>query len=262
MKTKLFTIALAALTVWLLASFKKDNGPETPKLPEGALSGEFSVSATKTVHFSRGNLYYDGSAFKFETNQYEFPSTWNASHVGHFYWSKDASVAYVVEYEDDSASEDDVFFTNATAETAKADFTVNGVTGQYRTLSENEWNYLFKSRSNASTLYKYGVTVIGKANCVVIAPDNWDTSANPLQASYDADAWATAESAGLVCLPAAGARDGSDVRIVGDVGFYWSSSADDSGHAYLVIFYSNNVSPDADDARFEGCSVRLITESK
>jgi len=120
--------------------------------------------------------------------------------------------------------------------------------------------YLYETRTNASGLYKCGVTVCGKDNCVIIAPDNWDTSANPLQTSYDATAWATAEAAGLVCLPAAGSRFGSDVGIV-VYGFYWSSTANGSYYAYYVILNSSIVAPGSSDYRYYGCSVRLITES-
>ena len=38
----------------------------------GALPGKFSVSATKQVYFSKGNLYADGDkALHFEANQYD-----------------------------------------------------------------------------------------------------------------------------------------------------------------------------------------------
>ncbi|MBP9994425.1 MAG: fibronectin type III domain-containing protein, partial [bacterium] len=53
----------------------------------GGGDGRFSVSSTTTVEFARGNLYYDGSAFRFEENQWSFADTWNASHVSHFFWS-------------------------------------------------------------------------------------------------------------------------------------------------------------------------------
>ena len=134
--------------------------------------------------------------------------------------------------------------------------------GTWRTLTTAEWQYLFNGRSNASSLYKNGVTVCGKENCLIIAPDNWDTSAKPLNASYDATAWATAEAAGLVCLPAAGRRRGSDVGYVGDRGYYWSSTAFDGNYAYYVVFNSSDVCSDDCDYRSRGFSVRLITESK
>ena len=85
-------------------------------LPAGALAGEFSVSATKKVHFSHGNLYWDGNAFKFETNQYDVQTNWNASHVSHFAWCNTASVACEESYSESGTTAGDVFFTNATTE--------------------------------------------------------------------------------------------------------------------------------------------------
>lgn len=74
--------------------------------------------------------------------------------------------------------------------------------------------------------------------------------------------WEQAEAKGLVCLPAAGSRDGSYVGNIG-FGLYWSSSAhvvEDS--AYRVYFDSSNVLPADIGYRIYGYSVRLITESK
>ena len=233
-------------------------------LPAGALEGEFSVgpNATDKVHFSKGNLYYDGSKFYFETNQYEVRSSWNPNHISLFYWSKDASVACAASYEEPGATSDDVFFTNETITTAKAGFTVN-VEGKersgWRTLCKEEWQYLFNTRSNASSLYMYGVTVCGKTNCLIIAPDGFTGS---IASSYDTSTWPEAEAAGLVCLPATGSREGSEVSSVGDSGFYWSSTTDDKDRAYGVYVEPSRVTPDYRDRRNLGSSVRLITESK
>ena len=112
-----------------------------------------------------------------------------------------------------------------------------------------------------------GVTVCGSVNFLVIAPDDWDLTAHPLQSSYGTDSsegnpmtWEQAEAKGLVCLPAAGRRYGSDVYNVGDCGTYWSSTARGSSYAYRVTFYSSDVYPDSNDYRDYGYSVRLITE--
>ena len=164
-----------------------------------------------------------------------------------------------------------MFFTNATAETAKSDFTVNGVTGKYRTLSTAEWQYLFNTRSNASNLYKYGVTVCGNANCVVLLPDGWTWDANTVGTDWQKNTsnkieyseettvkWSTMEAAGAVCLPAAGYRNGSSVDYVGD-GYYWSSTTYDSVYAYGVLFSSDLVLSGSDGNRSSGFSVRPVT---
>ena len=120
---------------------------------------------------------------------------------------------------------------------------------------------MLNTRSNASSLYKYGVTVCDKTNCLILAPDDFTGT---IEASYDAIAWASAEDDGLVCLPAAGWRDADGVGGVGGYGFYRSSTAYDEDWAYHAYFHSNYVSPASYDEapRSDGYSVRLITDVK
>ena len=231
-----------------------------PVIPAGALPGKFTINeAGDQVHFSKGNLWADASGaspvFYFETNQYDFQSSWSTSHVSLFLWSKDASVAYAESYSESGTAATDVFFTNATAETAKSDFTVNGVTGKYRTLSTNEWQYLFNTRTmkNGKDRYTLNITYGGKKG-LVLYPDDYDK--DPVTGTV------TDLPDGVVFLPAAGYRYGSSFSLVGDYGFYWSSTAYDEDSAYDVIFDSYDVSPDDFGYRFDGSSVRLITESK
>lgn len=192
-------------------------------LPKGSLYGEFSVSAGKKVHFSKGNVYYDGKDFQFEANQFDAVSAWDASHIGHFCWSKDALVAVAESY-DEKGSGDDAFFTNESETSANAEFTVASVAGGFRNLSKDEWTYLLDTRANAETLKKIGVSVCGKENCLVIAPDGF---AGEIAESYDEEAWDAAEEEGLVCIPAAGLRYGNEIGGVESVGYYWTSSAAD-----------------------------------
>ena len=232
--------------------------------PEGALAGKFSVGAGKQVQFSKGNLVatIDASgtptAWKFAANQYDCLGEGGAyktigsaaGDVDLFGWSTTAT-KYGIS-------------TSTSVSDYSGDFVDWGNNigdgSTWRTLSKDEWVYLLETRTNASGLYKAGVSVCGKTYCVIIAPDNWDTSANPLQTSYDATAWATAEAAGLVCLPAAGGRYGSGVGSVGDDGFYWSSTAYGSGFAYDAYFNSSLLDPGYEVYRDGGNSVRLITE--
>lgn len=221
-----------------------DNGEENVSECPGALSGVFSVSATKKVRFSKANLYYDGSKFMFDSNQYHFEGNWRIWDGCYFFWTKDASVACAEEYNDPGASDSNEFFTNADG------FTVN-VEGKeqsgWRTLSAAEWEYLFKNHS-----YKW-VTVLGVAG-YVIAPDNF---AGTLAASYANDA--ALETDNLLFLPAAGRRNGS-TTLGGDIGYYWSSSVMDENNAYCVGFYEGGVNPDIYEYRYWGLSVRLVTD--
>jgi len=230
----------------------------------GVLTGSFSVSATKTVNFSKGNLYWDGSAYKFEANQYDIATSWNASHVSHFFWSKTESVARAETYPDGGATSSDVLFTNGTEETPNSGFTVNGETGKFRALSYSEWGYLVSTRTNAASLWG-GATVCGVAGYVFM-PDGWSgsgfTSGNSSGNStntYDADGWAEMEAAGAVFLPAAGYRIGTSVNSVGNYGFYWSSTAGDSDYAFYLYFdSSSSVGPADFGHRVHGHSVRLV----
>lgn len=192
------------------------------------------------VRFSKGNLWYGPATegapatFNFEANQYSISSSWDANHVSNFYWSKTASVAYADSYNESGTSEDDVFFTNATG------FTVGGQTNVWRTLSHDEWKYLFDHHT-----YKY-VSVNGKHG-IVIAPDEFSGT---IEDSYEGEAWATAESNGFVFLPSTGYRSGLGIlEKEGDKisCIYWTSTAsgldDDNPTAYRTFFQWNKDTP-------------------
>ena len=129
--------------------------------------------------------------------------------------------------------------------------------GTWTTLSggeSGEWKYLFD----------HHVYIAGTCNSVngqFIAPDNFVGGTAALSAIVSD--WKTAQDAGIVFLPAAGVRDGSDFIFVGVYGYYWSSTALDSDFAYDLFFYgSEQTDPVSSTDRYHGGSVRLITESK
>ena len=230
----------ATITVKTVDGEKTATCKVTVALPEGALAGKFTVAEGKKVHFSKGNLYYDGSAFKFETNQYDFADSWNASHVSHFYWSKTASVAYTQNYSDDSADANDVFFTNDPddEESANAGFTVNDVTGQYRTLTKDEWTYLFNTPErmvNSKPCFSIAVSGVSIGGTtykgVFIYPDNYNGDV-----VSDSMTWEQINAAGIVFLPAAGCRSGLGFTAVGSDGYYWSATSNNGSFADFLSF--------------------------
>ena len=98
--------------------------------------------------------------------------------------------------------------------------------GMWRTLTKEEWEYLFNSRNNANHLRSLG-RVNGVDGYIILA-DNWvnpgginftpnatSTSTN----SYSLTQWEILEASGAVFLPA---------------GFYWSSTSGGSGGAYCL----------------------------
>ena len=253
------------------------------------LPGVFTVkkdsegNPTKTVHFSMGNLYWDGSKYGFESKQYEFKDSWDTTHVSHFYWSSTASVAYAEEYNDPGKKEGDVFFTN------KEDILVGiAPAGTYKSLSADEWICLINER-NASTIGETTNARYAKATIkvddsksvpgMILFPDVFalpegvtsPTGINTDNAGFDTntysvDDWSKLESVGAVFLPAAGYRKNKVINKVGEGCYSWSSSCSIYGNnppvADCLIFNIDKVTPKYNNARFNGSCVRLVAELK
>jgi len=214
-------------------------------------AGEFSVSPTKTVHFTKkGNLYWDGSAWNLEAKQYDYPTNWDASHVTHLYWTKSASAAYAETFSDGTCTTDDHLFCDGSDDSHIIN--VGDLTGLYA-LSQSEWDYLIESR--ASNLRKAGVTVDGKDNCLVIAHDAYEGT---IADEYTAEEWQAAEANGLICLPSYGRRDGNVLKNKG-VGYYWTSSCvtDTSKSGIMLLNYDIYQTT---ESRNKGVFIRLVTD--
>ena len=233
-------------------SIRIDNWSDNTQAPDGALSGTFTVSSDgKKVFFSKGNLYWNNTSFQFESSQLSSASEWNASHVSHFYWSNDATKACAEYYSDPDASQNDVFFTNATYTTPDPSFTANGQTGMWRTLSNDEWEYLLENNGGLWT-------TIDGVNGLIIFCDGYSGSRTGL----------TEIPEGCAFLPAAGSRNGysSTVSGAGYEGAYSSSAAgssegDPTPCAYDLVFGERYTTPQALNYRVRyGCAVRLVTE--
>ena len=220
-------------------SCKKDNAEPGGGGNTGG-DGRFSVSSTTTVEFAPGNLWYDGSAFRFEENQWSFASTWNPSHVSHFKWS-DAANAVTGDY----SYSGDLFCNN--------NFTVAGDSHTWRTLSGAEWDYLLYTRDNASSLRAWVTLSDVSVSGLVLLPDGSTATASGITTS------SALADAGAVFLPAAGYRIGTDVDYVGSFGFYWSSTPNeyDEDYAYFMYFLSGDASS-GNYTRDFGYSVRLV----
>ena len=139
--------------------------------------------------------------------------------------------------------------------------------GLWRTLSIEEWDYLFNTRKNAQYLWSQG-TVNGVVG-VIILPDNfqkpsdisWTYHANNWTTNtYTTEQWATLEPLGAVFLPASGYRNGANVNNVQEDGDYWSSSCYYSNCAFILYFYRGYLDPQISGSRFNGRSVRLVQD--
>jgi len=258
---------------------------------DGKLPGVFSVSATKKVRFSKGNLQFqagDGTSanpkWQFAGNQYDAlgnaagnntssgrdtQSAW----IDLFGWGATGQNSYgqkpySINTKDDNYKAEACAGSGETLTIAnKADwgYCMGGETSVWYTLSHDEWEYLFGAEGGRYEMYRYGVTVAGNANCVLLYPDGFSGTIVEYddKTSYDtAEKWAVAEAQGVVCLPAAGYRyDGSNVTSVGEEGHYWTSTATNDTKAYQMEF-CDYFDPSTNNWRSFGLSVRLVTAAQ
>ena len=279
-------------------------GGGSGNVPEGAINGLFTINENgDKVYFSQGNLQYIGSAampyWKFAENQwdyfgettgqnsanqnvdrdlfgwgtsgwnngnlyyqpydYEYMTVWNAGDFGYGYGPTDGTdYNYCL-----------------TGNYANADWGIynaisNGgnTPGQWRTLTGDEWGYVFDTRSTASGI-RFAMAKVNNVNGVILLPDDWSSSyytlsnTNTSNASFSsntimASQWSSLDQHGAVFLPAAGYRNGTSVLYVGSFGYYWSVWNLDSYWAHYVCFYDTSLSPDDGFYRYYGRSVRLV----
>ena len=251
--------------------------------------GVFSVSATKQVTFSPGNLQYTQS-----TNTWSFASTqWEVIGTDNVIGGSVSSDPTEGDSKKGTALADKVdlfgWSTNVnnfgvSTSTRSSDYygsfvdwgankIGNDVPNTWRTLSRDEWDYLRKSRPNANDLV--GVAQVNGVNGLIFLPDNWvcppdvtfrsgfhsDEGADyfaPYQ-TFTADQWSKLEKSGAVFLPADGYRYGSDVNFVQYDGNYWSASDNFSYYAFSLDFYSVDARMEH-SIRYFGQSVRLVKD--
>ena len=279
--------------------------------PIGAIDGPFSVSESQHVYFSQGNLQYQASTntWCFAESQWDYVGTqnpitgnpggtvtgsdnsdissiysgwidlfgWGTSgynHGANCYqpWSTSTSFSDYFAY----GSEYNQY--NLYDQTGQADWGYNPISNggnqedQWRTLTEQEWQYVFNARTTTSGI-RYAKANVNNVNGVIMLPDDWSTSTyslsntNTYDASFNsntltASQWSTLEQAGAVFLPAAGSRNGTSVGGVGSYGCYWSASRFYHSHAdgtYFVNFSDSDlVTPAEYGSPWYGFSVRLV----
>ena len=256
---------------------------------EKPTSPYFSVSQTKYITFSPGNLQYTQSTntWSFAENQWDMIGTDNvtdgsvsfeskdgyskegtalADKIDLFGWSTSATNFGV------STSEDKNDYSGSFVDWG-TNTIGNDAPNTWRTLTYDEWEYLLKTRPNASSLK--GVVQVNGVNGLIFLPDNWtrpagvsfksgfhSSSGVDYYAAYQtftAEQWSKLEAAGAVFLPAAGYRYGSYVHYVHFSGYYWSATEGYSYNAYDLRFYSDEAYMGS-SGRNRGISVRLVKD--
>ena len=251
----------------------------------GASRALFSVAEDRQVHFSKGNLQYQASSstWRFAEHQYDYIGSANsnlsASYTGWidlFGWGTSgwdgSGATYYQPYDYNNTTGYGPNGNDLTGEYANADWGVfNAISnggnqvGMWRTLSLDEWTYLFEGREDAST--KYGTASIDGKKGLVVLPDCWELPDNVTfvagftgytSNTYTIDQWDEMESKGAIFLPAAGYRNSRSVSQVGNEGDYWSVSGIQQYNGARQILFDGNYSTNYNINCYYGFSVRLV----
>ena len=263
---------------------------EESHAPEGAINGVFSISASKRVYFSKGNLKYSHGVWSFHENQYDrcftsghdVSSQYNSSGTFDLFgwgtsgWNCGNTYYRPWDYVDAESlygpyGNNDLMRVYLNSDWGQYNAITNGgnTTGQWRTLSQSEWNYVFSQRITSSGI-RFAKAQVNYVNGIILVPDNWSAETydlkktNTYNASFQSNTisstqWNILQDAGAVFLPTEGRRYGTQIIWEsGSVGYYWSASHVDYGLAYCVSFSSSEVNTSQAYNRAGGLSVRLV----
>lgn len=261
--------------------------------PEGAIDGLFTINeAGAKAYFSKGNLQYhmNTGTWSFMEHQYDMVEDlgqnvgenyanqnivslfgWGTSGYDHGApcyqpWSTDTYYYYYEAYCN--------YQMNLYDQTGQADWGYNAIANGgntenlWRTLTTEEWAYIFESRTTPSGI-RFAKARVGNVNGVIILPDDWSGSyfnlnfPNTTDVYYENnpisfEQWEMIEQYGVVFLPTAGYRLGTEVYNTESSGHYWSSSKYNEDRANCVSIFDSGLYPQAIDFIQNGFSVRLV----
>ncbi len=176
--------------------------------------------------------------------------------------------------------------TSSSSYSSFTDWGVNSIgddaPNTWRTLTHDEWEFLFSKRTHAGTLFALG-TVNGLHGAIIL-PDNWSkpdgvaftpSTSNGLSwqihnnfidesgkinhyldNQYSSSEWSKMEMAGAVFLPEAWEREGQTIGEMG--GNYWSSTLHSKNSPYVLEIGPSGLYPFSVKSPYMGLSVRLV----
>lgn len=265
----------------------------TSALIDGELPGVFSVSPTRQVRFSRGNLQYKSCnsqagdlthdvAYDVDDHQYSLGMWQFAEHQ----WDRMFSTGATADNTSSSTVWIDLLrwgtsgYMNhypyylgtlpATIEGNNSDWGVfNAISnggnepGLWRTLTKDEFEYLLNSRGDNKRVR----ACVHGVNGIILQPDEWIGSTPSVSITWNSsttwsavsdDDWQILENAGAVFLPVTGRLSNSDNSVTQVIwGNYWTATNSSSTNAYYIQFKSNSLTTANQDKKY-GCAVRLV----
>lgn len=256
---------------------KSNNGQEATdsfqngNVPEGAISGLFSVSGKKKVYFSKGNLQYQSTTktWRFAEKQWDCMGDGNSNvslsyngWIDLFGWGTGDRPINVSEEDNDYESFVDWGSNPIGNGGNKEDL--------WRTLNVDEWQYIFKHRYTRSGI-RYAKAIVNGVKGIIVLPDSWSASFYPLNETnkaealfesnmIDVSAWYKLESAGVVFLPTAGSRSGISIYDLYSWGKYWSASRSNRNSSNYIYFGNRDFYLSEGSYLHYGRSVRLVQD--
>ena len=284
---------------------------------DDAISGKYSVNSLgRQVWFSKGNLQYQASTniWRFAEHQWDYVGYTDAQnfHYGTVAESSNELISSTYSgwidlfgwgtsgydhgagcYQPWSTSTSyEKYYAYGNYErnlfngSGKADWGYNPISnggnteGQWRTLTNSEWEYILTKRNTPSGI-RYAFAKVNNTPGMILLPDDWNADLFALehtneysQLSFEHNIideyhWNVMENAGVVFLPAAGSRSGSIAGSAKTRGCYWTSNYANSDsysydwkrkHAFSFVFGDYYTDPLIVGvwSRNTGFSVRLV----
>lgn len=227
----------------------------------------FSVSGSKKVHFSKGNLKHTTDGWAFHTNQYDRSASQSDAERDLFGWNTSSTPNNI------STNSSDYVVSSFT-DWGSNTIADAGAAGSWRTLSSDEWNYLLNTRPGK----RFAKACVNGANGLIIFSDTYaQPSGIPLQNvninlkqdansfsdynNYTTEQWTSMQASGAIFLPAAGYRTGSTVNSAAGAGHYWSSTYYGESSTRRLLFSLSEFYATNYESITNGCSVRLVKEN-
>ena len=242
--------------------------------PTGAINGKFSVSGTKQVWFSQGNLQYQASTHKwrFAESQLDYIGS-NNSYISTSYSGWIDLFGWGTGNNPTNTSTNSNDYSTFIDWGNKPITNGGNVSNKWRTLTNDEWIFLLSNRNTSSGI-RFAKAKVNGVNGAIILPDDWMhayytlSTFNDSGSSFDDNTititdWTSKfEANGAVFLPAAGYREATSIFYAGSYGSYWSSSIKSNYQAYSMGFGDGyqGFSAGGYGDRCKGRSVRLVAE--